>query len=113
MTKHPVYIHPATPKKLITDFRRVDYKYHHLAELRSVNVYYIYQLIKYGKEPTNPNTRQALSLPRKPKSERKPRREPKPQPEYVKWWRSLTTESRHHIIERLHHYGKQAREEPL
>ena len=56
------FIHPATPKKLIREFRKCKYKYHDLARARGVNVYHIYQLIHHGKLPSNPNIRKMLFI---------------------------------------------------
>ena len=98
MTKHPLFIHPSTPPKLIREFRKARYKYHVLAKARGINVKYVHEMIKYGKEPTNANIREKLFLPKKPRAERvkKPYIEP---PEHIKWWRSLTKEYRNSFIQ--------------
>ena len=105
MTDKP-FIHPATPSKLKTEFRRARYKFHALAKARGINVRYIHDLISKGIEPTNPNIRQKLFLPKKP---RNARAEPKPYtepPEHIKWWRSLKKDIRQYAIQDLYERTK-------
>jgi hypothetical protein len=67
-------IHPKAPKRLVSLWRKVrsDRK---VADLRQVNHFYVSQLLWRGIEPTNPEIRKKLFLPKMP---RKPR-EPKPE----------------------------------
>ena len=103
MIKPP--IHPATPPKLRTAFKRAGYNFHKLAQARGVNVYHVHRLIHYGIEPGNLNIRKMLFLPRKPRDPNKPRNQPLP--DHVKWWRyKLTKESRNAIVERLYQHAQ-------
>jgi len=97
------FIHPATPSKLKTAFRRARYKYHVLAKALGINVKYIHDLIHYGKEPTDQsekgrNIRVKLFLPRKSRKAQERTRQYTEPPEYIKWWRSLKKERRHNLI---------------
>lgn len=108
MTIKP-FIHPATPSKLKTEFRRARYKFHTLAKALGINVRYVHDMIKYGKEPTNPNIRVKLFLTKKPRKPNpgatvrgkdiKPYIEP---PEEIKWWRSLKKDTRRSLIQNLY-----------
>lgn len=69
------FIHPITPTKLKTAFRRASYKFHTLAKARGINVKYVHGLIHYGKEPTDQtehgrNIRAKLFLPKKRRERR-------------------------------------------
>ena len=103
MIKPP--IHPATPRRLKTEFRRARWNFQTLAKARGVNVYYVHRLIRYGEEPTNPNIRRMLFLPRQPRSDIAKKSEPLPP--HVKWWRyTLDKENRNRIVERLYKHAK-------
>lgn len=98
MTDHPI-IHPATPRKLKTEFKRAGYKYHRLAKARGINVKYIHDLITKGKEPSNPNIRQKLFLPKKPRAPYGSKKMTYVEPtEEIKWWRALPKDRRHEYI---------------
>lgn len=107
MTKHPLFIHPATPPKLVTMFRRAigkngkGYNFIALAEQLGVNRRYVHDLITKGIEPANPEIRKKLFL-KKPRAERekKPYIEP---PEHIKWWRSLNKDDRSELIKDIHY----------
>jgi hypothetical protein len=107
-------IHPNTPPKLVKLLRKCG-SFHKAAEEIEVNVYWIFQLVRHGIEPTDRTpkgreTRHRLGLHRyKPRGKPKPSQ---PRTEYLKWWFSLTKDSRHVIIERLHSYGKKKEQEP-
>src|SRR5688572_19975757 len=100
MTHHPVYIHPNTPRKLTTAFRRAGYNQRQLARDRGVNPRFINDLITKGIEPTNPEIRVKLFLPKKHKVQQgeKPDRPYTEPPEYIKWWRKQPKQIRHEII---------------
>lgn len=74
-------IHPATPKRLVSEFHKAGWNERELARRRGVNILYVSQLIRHGIEPTDrtvkgQETRAKLYLPRlkpKPRKERKPR----------------------------------------
>jgi hypothetical protein len=106
-------IHPATPRRLKTEFKRARWNFQALAKALGVNVYYVHRLIRYGEEPANPNIRRMLYLPkhtRLPTSTQagganQPKREPLPP--HVKWWRyTLDKKNRNRIVERLYHHAK-------
>lgn len=114
MTKHPLFIHPNTPPKLVTMFRRAigkngkGYNFIALAEQLGVNRRYVHDLITKGIEPSNPEIREKLFLKKPHKAHdpasgagRKPYTEP---PEHIKWWRSIAPEARHELIRRAHVY---------
>jgi len=88
------FIHPVTPGKLKSAFRKASYKYHRLAQQIGVNVKYIYELIHDGNEPVNPEIRLKLFLPRHPRRPRTERPPKPPLPEYEQRWRRLTKEQR-------------------
>ena len=82
------------PIRLQKEDRKVNFKFHALADHLGVNVRYIYDLLKRGREPTNPVIRKKLFLPKHP-------RRPKtinPQPLEVRWWRRQSKEYRRSII---------------
>jgi len=87
-------IHPKTPRKLKSAYRKAGYKYHRLAQEIGVNVKYLYALIHYGQEPSNEAIRLKLFLPRRPRKPRTPSQPRPPLPEYEQRWRRLTKEQR-------------------
>jgi hypothetical protein len=104
MIKPP--IHPATPRRLKTEFKRARWNFQTLAKALGVNVYYVHRLIRYGEEPTNANIRKMLYLPRHPRSDNT--RKSQPLPPHVKWWRyTLNKKNRNRIMERLYKHAKQ------
>lgn len=121
MKKIKPFIHPATPPKLKTEFRRARYKFHVLAQARGINVKFIHDLIHYGKEPTDRtengrNIRVKLFLPRKRRL-RQGEPEPRPYsepPEEIKWWRSLKKDARRSYIQNIYQLegGNHANQDP-
>jgi hypothetical protein len=116
MIKPP--IHPATPRRLKTKFKRARWNFQTLAKALGVNVYYVHRLIRYGEEPTNANIRKMLFLPRParehagghPHSGRHKSdlsavpAQAEPLPPHIKWWRyTLDKKNRNRIVERLYH----------
>lgn len=71
-------IHSGVPQDLVLAYREVDCNQHQLARRLGVNDFYLNQLLRKGIEPSNPDIRERLFLPRVKK---KPRikREPKPE----------------------------------
>ena len=105
MPVHAGPIHPATPPKLKTEFRRAKYNFHTLAKTIGVNVYYVHRLIRYGEQPTNPNIRRMLYLPKHQRSNTDKKSEPLPP--HIKWWRyTLDKQARNTIVERLYHHAQ-------
>jgi len=73
---NPIYrFDPNAPKALITTYIKAGRNTRKLSKELNVNHFYINQLLKYGIEPTNPEIRVKLFLPR---THRKP---PTPRPE--------------------------------
>ena len=108
MIKPP--IHPATPRRLKTEFKRARWNFQALAKARGVNVYYVHRLIRYGEEPANPNIRRMLFLPRHPRGAG---RKSQPLPPHVKWWRyTLDKENRNRIVERLYKHAQDIDRKP-
>jgi len=102
------YIHPDTPARLKTAYRRAKYNIRTLAKALGVNQYYVHRLIRYGLEPSNANIRRALFLPKHPRGEAKPRAERAPLPESVRWWRyTLDKQARNAIVERLYKHAQE------
>jgi hypothetical protein len=100
-------IHPNTPPKLVKLLHKAG-SFHKAAEAIGVNVYWVFKLVREGIEPTDQTpkgreTRHRLGLHKRKPRPKTPR---PPRPDYIKWWFSLTRESRHQIIERLHSYGR-------
>ena len=95
-------IHPATPRKLRSIFRKTKgkngkgYNFNATAIALKVNRGELYRLIHAGKEPTDEAIRQKLFLPRKPR--RKTQAARAEQPEHIKWWRGRTKQVRQAII---------------
>jgi len=111
MPVHAGPIHPATPPKLKTEFRRAKYNFHTLAKARGVNVYHVHRLIRYGEQPTNANIRKMLFLPKYQRSDSA--RKSKPLPPHVKWWRyTLDKQARNTIVERLYQHAQQINNTP-
>lgn len=91
------FIHPNTPPKLVRLFKKLECKYHRVADTQGVNVAHVYKLINSGKEPKSPDIRRALFLPRNP---RKPGRAPKPQTPIQKAIRRMAKETNDAVIRR-------------
>jgi len=109
MIKPP--IHPATPRRLKTKFKRARWNFQTLAKALGVNVYYVHRLIRYGEEPTNANIRKMLYLPKHMRGTDKPTSQPLP--DYEKWWRyTLKKESRIRIKERLYKHAQDINNNP-
>lgn len=108
------FIHPATPPKLVSAFRKAKnnkgqgYKWHVLEENIGVNVKILHDLIAYGKEPTDRTehgraTRVKIFLPRRKRRKRgEPTRPYTEPPEEIKWWRSLKKDKRREIIQTVY-----------
>jgi len=99
--KTPHYYHANTPRKLITQLRKCKWNQRELARQIGINVAYINALVKHGKEPSNPDIRAALFLPRKPRKPRAPQSARPPLPEHLQWWKKLPKEKRDHYIQYL------------
>jgi hypothetical protein len=106
-------IHPATPSRLKTEFRRARYNFRTLAKALGVNVYYVHRLIRYGEEPANENIRRMLYLPKHPRLSALPTPQAgatqagEPLPDYEKWWRyTLKKANRIRIKQRLYQHAK-------
>jgi hypothetical protein len=109
MTTPP--IHPATPSRLKTAYRRAKHNIRATAEAIGVNQYYVHRLIRYGLEPSNPNIRRALFLPKHPRSNHTQQRQPLP--EHIKWWRyTLDKQARTAIVERLYKHAQDINNNP-
>ena len=67
-------IHPNAPRRLVSAWRQVGCSDRKLAQLQGVNQYYVSELLRRGIEPSNPDIRVKLFLPRK----RPVQRDPKP-----------------------------------
>jgi len=114
MRKIKPFIHPATPPKLVSAFRKAKnkkgdgYKWHILEENIGVNVKLLHDLIHYGKEPTDRtengrSTRVKLFLPRRKRRKRgEPVRQYTEPPEEIKWWRSLKKDARRAYIQNIY-----------
>jgi hypothetical protein len=95
-----------TPRKLQKVIKQAEGKYHRIAEIlnrenkngRTINVYWVYQYIKNGKEPGNPEIRQRMYLPAKQSKPRTRKAIVDNAPYWIIWWRTLTKEQRHQII---------------
>ena len=104
-------IHPATPRRLKTEFRRARWNFQTLTKTLGVNVYYVHRLIRYGEQPTNANIRKMLFLPKYQRSHTA--RKSEPLPPHVKWWRyTLDKKSRNRIVERLYNHAQQINHTP-
>ncbi|MBI5297966.1 MAG: hypothetical protein HY869_21020 [Chloroflexi bacterium] len=60
------------PNKLVRAYREHG-SFHKLADALGLNVRYVHELLVKGIEPSNPETRVKLFLPRKPKAARQAR----------------------------------------
>jgi|SRR5919109_2324938 hypothetical protein len=82
-------IHPATPKRLMSELHKAEWNERELARRRGVNIKYVSDLIRRGIEPTDrtingQEVRVKLFLPRKKSQPRvKKEKAPAPSPE---WW---------------------------
>lgn len=103
MTEKP-FIHPATPARLVKKFKKVNYKYHKLAEEElsdetfEVNVKYVYELIHDGKEPNDTTAtlrevRHRLCLRKYKRKNQNHQVKPEPAEEII-WWRRIGKERR-------------------
>jgi|SRR5919108_607375 hypothetical protein len=85
-------IHPATPRRLVSELHKAGWKERELARRRGVNIKYVSDLIRRGIEPTDrtikgQEARVALFLPR---LKRKPRIvKEKPSQLSPEWWDEL------------------------
>ena len=114
MRKIKPFIHPATPPKLVSAFRKAKnrkgegYKIHILAEDMQINVRYLFDLIANGKEPTDQTEngraiRVKMFLPRRKHRKRgEAVRQYTEPPEYIKWWRSLKKAARRAYIQNIY-----------
>jgi hypothetical protein len=57
-------IHPSAPKKLVREYKKLGCNQLALSKQLQVNDFYINRLLKDGVEPTNPEIRVKLFLPR-------------------------------------------------
>jgi len=91
MAKHDKrIIHPNAPRRLVRAWRDLGCSDRKLAELRGVNQFYVSQLLRRGIEPSNPEIRMQLFLPRRKRQPREPRTEEFPgQKRIIKSIRSL------------------------
>lgn len=85
--------HKNAPEKLVSLFIECDKKYHLLADKVNVNVRYVYDLLHYGKLPTNKTSkgrkaREKLFIDKKKIDK----------PDYIKIWDHLPREERHQVI---------------
>ena len=98
--KSEEYIHSNVPKRLISDWRKVGRSDRKLADLRGVNHFYISELLWRGIEPSNPEIRAKLSLPRKPIKPRGPDTRPEWLKIVQKGIRFMRTETTRDILRR-------------
>ena len=68
-------IHPGAPRRLVSAWKRAGRSDRKLAEQLGVNQFYVSQLLRRGIEPGNPDVREKLFLPRKPRKHREPKPE--------------------------------------
>jgi len=94
-------IHANVPKRLVTAYLKADCNQHELSRRLEVNAFYVNQLLRQGIEPTNPEIRARLFLPRTHRKQAK--REPLP--EWLQFMkkkiRKMTKETRKALAERL------------
>jgi len=95
---HPSF-HPKAPKKLIRLWSQFP-AYYRLAQYLGVNRATIWFALKEGKEPVNPDIREKIGLPRKPRKQyTKTNKERVRLPDYLRWWRELDPEMRNVYIQ--------------
>ena len=90
-------IHPNAPKRLVREYKKLGCNQLHLAKKIQVNDFYVNRLLKDGIEPSNPEIRSKLFLPRKtvkhktgaPKYDR---------PAWLYKWYRLSKLERHNVI---------------
>lgn len=89
-----IYLPDNCPPRLRRVIEKHGGRRHRITRELGVNVYWIQAYIKHWKEPSNPDTRARMYLP---KTQRKPR-QPKHRPEHINWWRHLDPLERDKII---------------
>jgi len=90
-------IHPNAPKRLVSRYKKLGCNQLNLAKELGVNDFYVNRLLKDGIEPSNPEIRVRLFLPRKivkhktgaPKYDR---------PAWLYWWYRLSKDERHDVM---------------
>lgn len=97
--KTPHYYNANAPRKLITRLRKCNWNQRELARQLGINVAYINKLVKHGIEPSNPDIRAALFLPRKPRKPRVVQSARAPLPEHLQWWKKLSKDEKDHYIQ--------------
>lgn len=106
------FIHPKTPSKLKSAYRNAKntrgerYSLNTLARNIGVNWRYPWNLIKNGIEPNDSTPRlqeirQKLGLAKKKRKTRAVKTK-MPAPEYIQWWRRLSTDERNAWIRKAH-----------
>ena len=92
------------PIKLLRKFRKCKGKFHILADTLDINVSYVYNFMRYGKEPTDKTekgqeARLKLGLSRIKKKVKVISDKPKyEKPDFIKEWGHLPTDERHRTI---------------
>jgi hypothetical protein len=85
--------HPNAPERLVFLFIENDKNYHRLANKINVNVRYVYQLLRYGKEPPKKTVKGRVA--RRKLFLDKPYQK---KPDFIVQWHHLPTEERHNVI---------------
>ena len=108
------YIHPDTPARLKTAYRRAKgedgkpYNMRALALIRGVNIYWVSKAIRHGERPTNAHTARALFFPKYTRGKNAQSLTASPLPEYEKWWRyTLDKQARNTIKQRLYQHAQE------
>lgn len=83
--------------------------YRQVADALNINVAYVHNYLRRGHEPTSPAIRKALFLP---KTNRAKPRHTEPTPAYLNWWRHLSKEKRHIIIQSEYYFFHEKENKP-
>lgn len=73
-------------------------RYHRIAAELGVNVFWVYQYIKHGREPRNPEIRRKMRLPKPRRTQASGKAK---LPEHERWWRKLDKAARDEIKRQL------------
>lgn len=92
-----LYLPDNCPAKLRAVIKEHEGKRHKIARALGVNVYWVQTYIKDWKEPSNPETRKKMYLP-KTRRTRKPQATRETPPAHIQWWRRLDKSERNDIV---------------
>jgi len=93
------YLPDNCPKKLRRMIEKHNGSRHKVAKELNVNVYWIQTYIKQWREPTNPETRAKMFLPKTQRAQRRPDY----RQEHINWWRHLDKAQREKIIKKAYY----------